>query len=160
MYLLLTHSNLHYVYVRLRSLTWLKPALRVGIVGLVVCFVVVLAQLIYPTNRALPFANIQGKHVGFESVAQIKTELNGLDNREVTIKTEKRAYTTSFESIGVRVNAEAMAKTASTYPTKLRFVPFSLLLHRPRIYKLDLTLQETALNSFASKVMEENFAAA
>lgn len=160
MYILLTHFNpLFYIYHRLRSLTWVKPAARVGLVGLLLCVVVVLVQLAYPSNRALPFASVQGKRVGLQSTAQLQSQLGTLDNRVVTIKAEKKEYQTSFEAIGVTVNAQAMAKTAVDYPVKLRFIPFSVLFHRPYVGKLDLLVNEIELNNFTSKVMEENFAA-
>lgn len=159
MYVLLTHFNLFYVYHQLRSSSWIKPALRVGLISLAVCFVIVLAQLLYPSNRALPFASVQGKRVGLQSTARLQSQLGALDSREVTIKTETKQYKTSFEEVGVTVNAEAMANTVVNYPRKLRFVPFSALFHRPHVYKLDLKLNEKELDNFVNKVVQENFAA-
>lgn len=103
-----------------------RRALRV----LVGFFVVVIGlQLIYPGDRALPFARLGGDHVGFSSHQAIASKLQ-TDYGKVLVTTKIRDKVTKTElpKTGIVTDNDRILNGLSDYPWYLRIVPFSAVI--------------------------------
>jgi beta-lactamase class A len=91
--------------------------------------VVIVLQLAYPGDRALPFARLGGDAVGFSSQQDIARKLQA-DYGKVNVTTKIRNKTASTElpKTGIVTDNDRILAGVSRYPWYLRILPFSSLI--------------------------------
>jgi len=95
-------------------------------------FLLIVAQFLYPTDRMLPFANVDGVNVGFW---QKDDAINFLDDKYA--KQKINVYIGSNKQPSISVLPSELGRTDSnksriknhSYPWYVRLVPFSILWH-------------------------------
>lgn len=93
----------------------------VGTFGLVI-----LAQLLYPGDTALPFTRLNGDIVGFSSEQAIASKLQADYGRSsVTTSIRGKKVTTPLATTGLVTDNEHILSGLSEYPWYLKLVPFS-----------------------------------
>lgn len=119
-------------------------------------FVVVLGQLLYPAEQALPRAYLGNNSVRGQSYDQlVERIITEFQNAEVEIKAGDRAETLALSEIGAVVQAEAMAKNMLDYPWWQRLIPFSILKssgYDSFVLELDEQQLETAAAALSQKL--------
>jgi len=86
----------------------------------------VVFQLLYPANRTLPFAHVNGQPVGGVSVDRATKSLEKYYRvADITLLSDDKTITKSLEQIGIDIDARATAKVAADYPFWRRLIPFS-----------------------------------
>lgn len=123
----------------------------------------VVAQLAYPTDRALPFMQVGGLAVGGKSESAIIAQFNDYArNGNVTVKTPSRQWYAKWQSIGLAIDREASAETVVKYETWERFLPFSSVMRVLQAKNMSLiaVVNSERLNEFAAKLVAEDKAAA
>lgn len=136
----------------IRRKTLLKT---LGIIFLVT-FLVTLVQVIYPSSRALPFANLQSVgYVGFSDKSKILNKLSDFDQRIVTVHTHNKNITTGYKDIGVSIDPIATASSTSDYPMSKRLVPFSVFF-LGRSIPIKRTIDNDQLKLFIKDVVAQS----
>ncbi len=135
------------------ALKWVRSekAKKVALSGLaVVLALVVLVQIFYPSDRALPFTKLSGSPVGGvtrQEIGELADELYDKSTIEVKGHNEVMIARTA-SSVGVEMNREALVDQAVNYPWWLRVVPFSSLLAGSDIDEFVASINETDLAEF------------
>jgi beta-lactamase class A len=89
---------------------------------------VVVAQWLYPNDRTLPFAVIDGKQVGSEQRDVLLSELQDRYGKQVEFKAGEKILTKALLiDAGIIPQYEMVVKKALEYPWWERSIPFSLL---------------------------------
>lgn len=98
-----------------------------GAVG--VLLLVLLLQLFYPQDRALPFARLNGDVVGGALHTSIAKKLT-TDYGKVSVTAQVRAKktTTPLAQTGITPHNDTILKGVSDYPWYLRILPFSMFV--------------------------------
>ena len=126
----------------------------------VVFFVVsaiIAAQLLYPPDRALPLAYIDGKNVAWQQENDIMTDAEErFQATKLTLTIEggaTREYPLAMA--GVHIEADTTAKAATNYPFWQRYIPFSVLLPRGYNSHESVVFTPSVLTTFSAKVALE-----
>ena len=130
----------------------------IGFIGLIV-----LGQVLYPADRALPFLRLGGIPVGLQSRQEIVRRLDDFANEDqVTIKTPSREWTVSWQSLGLSVDREASADVALAYQWWERWLPFSSVARvlQSQATSMIALVDQDRVQAFAGKVVTEDKAAA
>lgn len=118
---------------------------------------VIAAQLLYPPDRALPFAYIDGQRVAWQQENAIMADAEGrfqATKLKLTIEGgASREYPLAIA--GAHIEADRIAKSATDYPFWQRYIPFSVLV--PRGYNTHESVDFTAsvLDAFSGKVADD-----
>lgn len=97
----------------------------------VITLLVMVIQILYPSNRALPLSSLQSVgYVGFSDKSQVLSKLSDFDQRIVTVHTHNKNITTAYKDIGVAIDPVATADSLSNYSMSKRLVPFSIFFPR------------------------------
>lgn len=91
--------------------------------------VVIGLQVVYPVDRALPFARLGGEAVGFNSHQEIARKLQA-DYGKVTVTTKIRGKVTKtvLPNTGIVTDNDRILAGVSNYPWYLRILPFSSVI--------------------------------
>ena len=105
---------------RHRRAMWVIGGLLAVVIGL---------QVIYPIDRALPFARLGGEAVGFSSHQEIARKLQA-DYGKTTVTTKIRGKVTKtvLPKTGIVTDNDRILAGVSGYPWYLRILPFSSVL--------------------------------
>lgn len=122
--------------------------LLISLIGLAL---VVIAQLLYPSERGLPWAKVGDTSLALAThseMAQVITKEFGNSKVKLQVNSNK-AEEYSLQSAGAEPNTEAMIEDLSTYPLWQRLIPGSLLWQggRAKVAKLYYTREQ--LKKFA-----------
>lgn len=90
----------------------------------IVLGVIVVLQLIYPYDRAFIGASVDGQPVALKTNKEIEQLLNSRYQGAVVV-TANPATRTSFDEVGVKVDASGTATRVVSYPLWQRIIPFS-----------------------------------
>lgn len=128
--------------------------------GALVAFVI-LVQLLYPSNRSLPFASVGGKTVGYKTVAEIGAALQPtFETASAHVTAERLSVTTKLSLLGAELDADKTAAELTQYPWWQRVLPFSIFWARPQVEQLYVTFDDTQLAdasaSLAKKLTAES----
>lgn len=121
---------------RHRRAVWVAGGLLAIVVGL---------QLVYPGDRALPFARIGGDTVGLSSHQDVAKKLQAeYGSVTVTTKIRGKAVKTALPKTGIVADNDRILEGVSEYPWYLRILPFSsvikgALTNQPVVTKTDDT---------------------
>ncbi len=126
----------------------------------VVFFVVsgiIAAQLLYPPDRALPFAHIDGQRVSWQQeneimahaeerfqATKLKLTIEGGVSREYPLATA-----------GAHIEADQIAKAVTDYPFWQRYIPFSVLMPRSYHSHESVSFTPSVLKTFSDKAGNE-----
>lgn len=110
-----------------RGKTWFTQLTQLGKVVVLVLGAVMVVQLLYPWNRALPFAQLNNEPIGQLREHDIIQKITA-EYTHGTLKTYvwNREAAVSYREAGVGVAAEKTARQAVSYPWYVRLVPFSM----------------------------------
>lgn len=127
-----------------RVLVWVVFLLIVGTIA---------AQMLYPLNRAVPFASLAGRPVGFTPELQLAEQIAGAFP-DAKIRLQAGTKTTeeiALVKAGAEQNADAMVRMLTDYPFWQRFVPGSILWQRPNVADWKLDYATVQLSKFAQQ---------
>lgn len=113
---------------------------------------VIAAQILYPLNRAVPFARLAGKQVGFTTELQLAETIAGaFPDAKIKLQVgDKTTDQIALVAAGAQPNADAMVRTLTDYPFWQRFIPGSLLWQRPAITTWSVDYTPKQLDTFAA----------
>ena len=130
-----------------------KKGHRIAIwVAFFVVSAIIAVQLLYPFDRALPFARIDTMRVGFSShdeMAKLLTEQ--FDKTKVKLTVEGRSVEYALKSAGAEPNTERMIERLSDYPFWQRFIPLSLVWQMPQVKEADVFYTDSVLHRFSEE---------
>lgn len=106
---------------------WISGHRRALMIGGLVALIIVIAQFLFPSTRALPFAQLGGDMVGLSSDQAIAKKLQA-DYGRGTVTTTIRGKTakTSLVKSGLTTDNKAIIAGLSEYPWYLRIIPLSI----------------------------------
>lgn len=123
--------------------TWIVDHKRFTFPVMGAFVLVILAQILYPQDTALPLARLNGDIVGFSSDQAIASKLQS-DYSNITLKTMIRGTThaSRLATTGIVTDNETILQGLSQYPWYLKLIPFSsvvkgALTNQPVTAKVD-----------------------
>lgn len=133
-----------------------RPLREVAIgAGALIVFVV-LVQLLYPSNRSLPFASVEGVFVGYKTTAEIGSVLQTtFENSSAHIVADRLDVDAKLSSLGAELDVDRTAAQIVTYPWWQRLLPFSILWARPRIQELAVRFGDEQLAAAAGSLSKK-----
>lgn len=125
----------------------------------VFALVTVVAQLLYPSNRLLPYVKVQNHSVGGKEIAKAAEQIEaGYKNAKITLRTETKTFTKQLAEIGVDIKSKESAEAAADYPIIQRIIPFSsLFIMANRNSTAVAAFDSERLDYFAAQVEKEGF---
>lgn len=114
---------------------------------------IVAIQLMYPVDRAVPFAKLGSERIGYQSYDQIAVDLNDyyLTARGSLRLDDERQVSFALKDIGAQPDIDVTARTLTDYPLWSRMVPFSFVLVRPHVVTTDMNIEEDQLDTFVAR---------
>lgn len=123
---------------------------------LVFLFLVIILQVVYPSDRTLPLAHLESHgSLGFANNQQILSALSDFDSRIVTIHTQTKNITTSYKDLGVAIDPEATSKKMTSYPISKRLIPFSIFFYGSKNYEITRSIEDSQLKLFVENVVAQ-----
>lgn len=136
-------------------LSWLKNVIlsrRFSLVLLSLVTIVVIVQLVYPSDRTLPFASVAGASFGGKTKPELEARINDLYHESrITFRVgavEKEKL--SFDNLGATPNTTVMAAKALEYPLWQRFLPLSILFTKPNYEEVIVDFDSDKLEQVAA----------
>lgn len=117
----------------------------------------ILVQVVYPSDRALPFARLNGDTVGLKTKSDVEKKLLA-DYAKVNVVTTIRDKKTTVRlaQTGVKVDNPTILDGLSSYPWYLRIIPFSSLVRGTLTDQAVTTVVEKErFNEYASERVRE-----
>lgn len=116
--------------------------------------VMVLAQILYPPVRTVPFTTVQGQNVGGMTQLEVSRQLHErYDNQEFELVADDEPLNkTQLEAMGLVPKYGEMVDRAVQYPVWQRLVPFSLFTKH--WFDGDFTLQFSAYDRELTEFVE------
>jgi len=100
---------------------------------LCLCVLVVIAQLLYPTGRLLPFVRINGETYGGQTITAAASQLQGkFAAAHVEMQAGGADSLVPLEEVGLDVSTTTTALQAGKYSLGQRFIPFSSVMYMIR----------------------------
>jgi beta-lactamase class A len=116
---------------------------------------IVTLQMLYPVDKALPFARLNDQPVAGAHYNEIAATIQKkFQDAKIHLVAGKASYTTTLASIGANPNTDEMVMKLTNYSIAERLVPFSLLFKQPNLTSLDVYFDEAQLQA-AGKVAAE-----
>ena len=114
-------------------------------------------QILYPLDRALPLARMNGRWVGWQSETDLANQATLVFQRSKIkfIIGGKPSGIYTLSEAGADIKAEEMASQLANYPFWLRLVPFSIFWQLPNVQTLDLAFALPTLEVFAQKTSSQ-----
>lgn len=122
---------------------------------------VVLVQLLWPKNRALPGVTVDALGVGGKTITAIQKELeSSYKSAQLTVVTGAKNTTTSFAEAGIDPQTKQTAEAAADYPLVWRFVPFSsVFIGMDRSTSMSANFDDDRLKYLATQISKEAYVA-
>ncbi|MEK7603174.1 MAG: serine hydrolase [Patescibacteria group bacterium] len=114
---------------------------------------VIVIQLVYPVNRALPLSKFADINLGFSTSSAAAVKITSLNDRQLSVSVGEKTVDISLAEIGLAVNELELASKLTDYPLSRRLIPFSIL-SRPSYSDVTQTkvVNETILKSFTTAI--------
>lgn len=131
-------------------------------VGLTMALVV-LIQVLYPADRALPFLYLGGIEVGGSNREAIIARLSDFaESGKVTLVTPSRQWQPLWSEVGLTIDREASATAALEYAWWERLIPFSSIMRiiQSRQAPFVALVDQDRMRAFADRLVAEDIAAA
>lgn len=112
--------------------------------------IIIAMQMLYPVDRAVPFASITDKSVGFENHETLAKQLTErFDRTKVKVVVEGKSVEFDLKSAGAEPNTDRMIMQLSDYPFWQRFIPLSIVWQTPQINDADVYYTGAVLKQFS-----------
>lgn len=135
------------------SRLWTKRSKKIALLSLgVLLGLMVIVQLAYPRDRALPRAVLGTEEVGgwtIDDMAKLSKELYAKSTVEVE-GGGKTMMARSLSTVGVAVDHDWVAKEAAGYPLWARFVPTSVFWLGKTVETVDTKIEQMKLDAFVA----------
>ncbi len=119
----------------------------------------IIGQLLYPADRALPFAKVDTLEIGGLTLDEIEQKLGTTaGDATLKIKTPQKIYETKWASIGLTIDDSATARAAAMYSFWERLIPFSSFVRTLQTANATsiIIVNKERLRAFADKIAAEN----
>ncbi len=148
------------VWASLRQMVgrlWLHKTVRWSVGALLIILIATVGlQLVYPSDRTLPRARINGEAVGYQTYHELTPLLEtGFTDTKVTLQAASLSSTARLGDFGAKLKTEETTRQLMDYPLWQRLLPFSLVLKSPEIRKLALELNDGRLREAADKLVSQ-----
>lgn len=121
-----------------------------------VCSTVVAAQLLYPTDRALPRARVADESVVWKNHEELATVLDTrFRSATLHVSVGETSVDVPLAAAGAEPNSERMIDHLVAYPFWLRFIPFSIVVQTPHLIEADVFYTESVLREASKKLADE-----
>lgn len=128
-------------------------------VGALLLFIV-LVQLLYPTQRSLPFASSGNTALGYKTTAEIGSLLQAaFDSSTAHITAEQLKVDTRLSLLGATLDADKTVAQVTYYPWWQRLLPFSIFWSHPKVERLYVSFNDEQLGNAASSLTKKLSAA-
>lgn len=116
--------------------------------------VMIVAQLLYPSDRSLPLSRLEGNgRVSFARETDIKELIENLSTRSVAVQTPTTSVSATFEEMGLTVDPKATFDQIRDYSLKERLTPFSLFFSSSREVPIVRVLDEAKFADFTDGII-------
>ncbi len=118
---------------------------------------VIAAQLLYPPDRALPLARIDGEMTGWQQENDIAARAEG-QFQATKLKLQVEGGNTKEYPLalaGASLDADRTVRAVTDYPFWQRYIPFSILLPRQYDSQESLRFTDSVLKTFADTVAKD-----
>lgn len=113
---------------------------------------ILLIQLLYPSNYTVPFAQVAGKYHGFSSSLEVEKLLQSkFIDSSVGISVAGESDKVKVAKTGASLNLEETANAITEYPLALRLVPLSIVFYSPDVDEFSLSFDRDRLKEFANE---------
>lgn len=144
------HKHIRHHYFRLmpdkkhhRVLIWVVFFVTAGIIA---------GQMLYPPERAVPFAMLGNHTVAWKTDVEISQDINqAFQAKKVRITVDDEAAEYTLAETGAEPAAESMALQLTEYPYWQRFIPLSILWQLPHIETITTTYSNQVLEQFVAE---------
>lgn len=114
--------------------------------------IIIAGQMLYPLDRAVPFASIAGKPAGFETHNELAKRITEqFDATKVKVAAGDRSVEFDLKSAGAEPNTDRTIMQLSDYPFWQRFIPLSLLWQMPKADTADVYFAGSVLKRFSEE---------
>lgn len=111
------------------------------------------AQLLYPKDKTLPYATINGKAAGAQSLAEVTPLLQDVfEDATVKLTAGTAGTDTTLGALGATLATEKTAAPLFEYSLLQRLIPFSALWQRPTLKGLYVTFDDQQLSKAAAEL--------
>lgn len=113
---------------------------------------IIAGQMLYPLDRAVPFASVGGTMVGFSSHDTVANLVNErFLETKFRLTTGIKSTEHTLKSIGAEPDTERMIARLTDYPFWQRFIPLSLLWQWSKVTNVEVYYTDAILKSFSEK---------
>ena len=130
---------------------WLAALVLAKALAVVVVLVLV-AQLAYPRDWALPNSRIGGMEVGYRSEAKIVADIAALQGRPMAIVSGDQELKYTPGDLGINLDGAKDAEAVTAYSWSERLVPFSLLTEERSVPTYSFRVDESKAKKFAASL--------
>lgn len=124
--------------------------------GGILLIVVVVIQMLYPYEMALPRSSALGQNLGFQRHNDIAANLQTqFEATTIELSSGDRTATTSLAKLGAELDSEGMTKQLTDYPLWQRLIPFSLIVRAPNVHTLSVQLTGEKMKDAASALAKQ-----
>ena len=140
-----------------RLVAWVKRHRRIlTIVGIGILVLSILAQLLWPSSRALPFTSAVGERTDFKTREDIVALVQGsFDETSVSVVTGDKEYSDDLSVFGASIDSDQMASDLLSYPLVIRFLPLSVLWYHPQVERFALEFSDSQLQEVAKQARDK-----
>ncbi len=146
-------------YKRRRFARLRRKLTRNGWIVLVLLLVVaeIGAQVLYPSDRTLPFAKYNHEPYGVKSRSEMAVmEQSKFVHTNLELRSDYGNTKIQLIKVGARLNETKSFESLSEYPNQLRWVPFSILFLSPNISTLPVSFEDKPLQEFVGEYARKN----
>jgi len=124
--------------------------LRLAAMILIVVWVV---QLVYPRERAVPFASLAGEKFNFAKQETVRQSVVAMEQQTFSVQANETRLETSFAALGTDLDEQAAAGIVTNYAFAKRLVPFSIAWPQ-RLADIPSSHDNEKLGVFARKLAD------
>lgn len=113
--------------------------------------VVTVGQLLYPSDRALPFARLGGRAVGWQTELELAKRLGEdfVESRLIFQNQGMPLGEATLISAGAEVQEDVLIRRLTDYPLWQRLVPGSFFWQRPEVKQWSISFNNKVLDAFS-----------
>lgn len=135
-------------FARYKKIIW---RVAVGIVAVMI--LVVGAQFLYPQDRSLPYATVNGKTAGNKTVSELTPLVQDVfEDTAVTLKANAVTSEAKLSALGATLNSDKTTNVLMQYSWQQRLIPFSIVWLKPSIRSAYVTFDDEVLKTKAAEL--------
>lgn len=116
---------------------------------------IIVVQLLYPSERALPLARLRSEgYIGFAAKNDVMKKFEDFDSRIVTVHTHSKVLTTTYKDIGVNILPAETVDTMTAYSFRERLVPFSMFTKSATSYPVKRDIDQSRIELYVNDVID------